>query len=231
MNQSLLIISFFLQIVLIYFLSRRTVNKLFLFLRIFAEDDQVVFSLVSILFFPGTVFHELSHFLAATALFLRVRSLNIFPHWEGKEIRLGSVLYEKRDFVRGVLVGISPIIAGLLFFYFVAAFKLFPAKNIILNIVFLYLIFTVSSMMFSSKRDLVDLIYIFPFLIILYGFYYIFDLRLDFLIQNKSLWGGILAVLRQVNVYLFISIIINVFLLALLFMAGRIIKRRLLSQS
>ncbi len=220
----LLILLFFLQIVLLYFLSRWTISKLFHFLRVFLKNDHLTFSLVSLIFFPGTIIHELAHFFAAMILFLRVRSINIFPKWQGNEIKLGSVLYEKKDFVRGVLVGIAPIFAGIIFFWAVAAFKLFPAENIILNIVFLYLIFTVSTMMFSSKRDLVDLIYIFPFLVFLYGFFYIFDLKLDFLLKNKVFEKDLFIFIKQVNVYLFISIIINVFLLVMLFIVRGLIK-------
>src|SRR3989344_2487342 len=178
MYQTFLIFSFLLQIVLIYFLSRRTINNLF---------------------FPGTVVHEISHFLMASMLFLKVRSIEIFPKWEKNEIKLGSVQYEKKDFVRGILVGISPFFAGVLFFWSVSGLKLFPSQNVFLNLIFLYLIFTVSSMMFSSKRDLVDLIYIFPLLIFSYGFYYIFDLKLDFLTQNKVLLEEIFNFIKQVN--------------------------------
>ncbi|MBI4225724.1 hypothetical protein HY612_01285 [Candidatus Roizmanbacteria bacterium] len=226
MSQSLLIFLFFFQIVLIYLLSRWVINKLFHFLRIFISDDHLVFSLVSLLFFPGTIVHEVAHFFAATVLFLRVRSISIFPKWEGREIKLGSVLYEKKDFVRGLLVGIAPIFAGLLFFWFVAVFNLFPSKSIVLNIVFLYLIFAVSSMMFSSKRDLVDLIYIFPFLVFLYGFIYIFDLKLDYLIRNEALRETILNFIKQVNIYLLISITINVLLLIIFLLLKKLIKRK-----
>lgn len=221
----MLILAFFAQIVLLYFLSRLTINKAFQILQIFSKNDHLVFSLVSLIFFPGTVVHELAHFIAATVLFLKVRSIDILPRREGAEIKLGSVLYEKKDFVRGVLVGIAPIFAGVLFFWFVAKFRLFPSENILLNIVFLYLIFAVSSMMFSSKRDLVDLIYIIPLGVFLYGFYYVFDLRLDFLIQNEALRQGMISFIRQVNIFFLISIGVNLTLLSLFFTVKKMLRR------
>ena len=221
----MLIFSFFIQIVLLYFLSRLTINKAFRFLQMFSKNDQLIFSLVSLIFFPGTIVHELSHFMAATVLFLKVRSIDILPRREGTEIKLGSVLYEKKDFVRGVLVGIAPIFSGVLIFWFVAKFRLFPAENILLNIVFLYLIFAISSMMFSSKKDLVDLIYIIPLGVFLYGFYYIFDLRLDFLIQNEALRQGMTKFIQQVNIYLLISLGVNLTLLLLFFTIKKILRR------
>jgi len=86
-------------------------------------------------------------------------------------------------------------------------------------------------MMFSSKRDLVDLIYIFPLLIFSYGFYYIFDLKLDFLTQNKVLLEEIFNFIKQVNLFLFISLTINVILLALLFMTKLFMTKKLIRRN
>ena len=222
----MLILLFFLQLILIYFLSRATINNLFHLLRTFLKTNHLVFSLISIIFFPGTVVHELAHFFAAMILFLRVHSINIFPKWEGNEIKLGTVLYEKKDFVRGVLVGIAPIFSGIFFLWAIAALNIFPSDNIFLNLLIIYLIFTVSSMMFSSKRDLIDLIYIIPFIVIFYGFIYIFDIKLDFIIRNQPLENALLNFLKQVNKFLLISISVNLTLLLLFFLVKKIIVRR-----
>ena len=226
MNQPLFIIFFFLQIILIYFLSRATINNLFRLLRAFLKSDHLVFSLISIIFFPGTVVHELAHFFTAMVLFLRVHSLNLFPKWEGNEIKLGTVLYEKKDFVRGVLVGIAPIFSGIFFLWAIAALNIFPSDNIFLNLLIIYLIFTVSSMMFSSKRDLIDLIYILPFIVIFYGFIYIFDIKLDFIIRNQPLENALLNFLKQVNIYLFLSVSLNLILLLLFYLFKNIFLKR-----
>ena len=222
----MLILLFFLQLILIYFLSRSTINNLFHLLRTFLKTNHLVFSLISIIFFPGTVVHELAHFFAAMMLFLRVHSINIFPKWEGNEIKLGTVLYEKRDFVRGVLVGIAPIFSGIFFLWAIAVFNFFPSDNIFLNLLIIYLIFTISSMMFSSRRDLIDLIYIIPFLVISYGFIYIFDIKLDFIIHNQSLENALLNFLKQVNTFLLISIGVNLTLLLLLHLVKKLIVQR-----
>lgn len=222
----MLIILFFIQLVSIYFLSRLTIKNLFHLLRTFLKSDHLVFSLISIIFFPGTIVHELAHFFTAMILFLRVHSLNIFPKWEGNEIKLGTVVYEKKDFVRGVLVGIAPIFSGIFFLWAIAVFNIFPSDNIFLNLMIIYLIFTVSSMMFSSKRDLIDLIYIIPFMVISYGFIYIFDIKLDFIIRNQPLENALLNFLKQVNMFLLISIGVNLTLLLLLFLVKKIIVQR-----
>lgn len=209
-------ILFIIQAVSLFFLSRLTTNEIFYFLRLFIKDEKINFITVSLLFLPGTILHELSHYLAATVLFMKVRDVKIFPEFEKNEIKLGRVLYEKKDVVRGILVGIAPFFAGAFFFWMIAYFKLFPNQNITVTILLVYLIFAVSSTMFSSKQDLVDIILIIPVLLILGGIVYVFDVRFDWILKNKIIIEKILEFFKKVNTYLFFSIIINFVILFLI---------------
>lgn len=203
------LIIFAVLLISLFFLSRFTINQLFYFFRRFLKNEKAVFRLISLIFFPGTVLHEFAHFFAAIVLFLRVRDIKIFPEWENNNLKLGHVLYEKKDFVRGILVGIAPIFAGLLFFLSLFAWRLFPQQNFLLNVLVIYFIFTVSSMMFSSKQDLIDLIYIPPVLILIAGIIYVFDIKIDILFQNENLSRLAITFLTQINFYLVISILIH----------------------
>jgi len=169
--------------------------------------------LVSFLFFPGTVIHEMGHFVAATVLNLKVYEIRLFPQWKKNQIKLGSVFYEKKDFLRGILVGVAPIFFGLIFFWFLAKFHLFPNSQIGLNIFFGYIIFSVSSTMFSSKQDLIEFGLIVPLLIIIIGMIYIFNIRLDILLDNRLLKEGLNSFFKDISFYLFFSIIINTVLI------------------
>lgn len=195
--------------VTIFFISKHTTNELFHFFRSFVEDDKTVFFIVSMIFFPGTILHELSHLLAAGILRLRVHSIKIFPERQGNQIKLGSVLYEKKDFVRGVIVGVAPFFAGILFFWIMSSFDLFPNRILWLNPILAYLFFAVSSTMFSSKKDLVDILFIIPLVVIIGGFIYIFDIRLDWIFSNNTLFFYLANFLKAVNLYLFFSLLIN----------------------
>lgn len=201
--------TFILQIIFIFFVSRLATNQIFYFLRRFIKKEKVVFSLVSLFYLPGTSLHEVAHFLAATVLFLKVREVKIFPEFKEDYIKLGSVLYEKKDFLRGFLVGLAPLFAGILFFYFISLFKLFPSSNIFQNLFFAYLIFTISSTMFSSKQDLVDFVFILPILILIMAFIYIFQIDFTFILKNKQVLESLLKFLKEINFYLFFSLIIN----------------------
>ena len=203
----------FIQIIIIYFLSRIVINKIFHFLIHIFRNNKLAYIFISILFFPGTALHELSHFFAATVLFLKVKELSVFPEKKNGSIKLGHVYYEKKDFIRAILVGISPFFAGLFFFWILSALSLFANNNLYIDVLIIYLIFSVSATMFSSKKDLQDMLYLIPIAVVIIGIIYIFDIKIVFLIQNKEIIDKIGEICSKINVYLFISIIINLVLI------------------
>lgn len=71
--------------------------------------------LYSVLVLPGTIIHELSHWLVAEILQVRTGEINILPRLKGGsgEERLGSVATAKTDPIRGFLIGVAPFITGL----------------------------------------------------------------------------------------------------------------------
>jgi hypothetical protein len=156
-NLFLLTTLLFIQSTTIFFLSRQNIKQFFfLFKKILSHQkisyQKTIYKTISLFFLPGTIIHEFSHFFAAIVLFLPVKDIQIFPKFEDGQIKLGHVLYIKKDFLRGILVGIAPFFGALLFFFGLSFFNLFPNKNLGLNIALIYLIFTVSSLMFSSNR-------------------------------------------------------------------------------
>jgi len=71
----------------------------------------------SILTFPGTILHELSHWLTAELLQVRTGEIKLLPESdpEGKgRDRLGSVMTARTDPFRGFLIGLAPFITGLI---------------------------------------------------------------------------------------------------------------------
>jgi hypothetical protein len=71
-------------------------------------QNQVALWLYAALMFPGTLLHEISHALAATAVGINVQEFNIAP----TEDALGSVQIEKPDVVRRTIIGLAPLAAG-----------------------------------------------------------------------------------------------------------------------
>lgn len=213
----LIYILFVVQILVLYFISRITIRELFYVLRWIFKEEKIVFTIISLIFLPGTILHEMSHFLMATILMLRVADITIIPTWEGNYIKLGRVLYEKKDVVRGFLVGIAPVFGGLFFLWAFSYFKLFPQQNIFLNILLVYLIFSVSTSMFSSKQDMIDAIFMLPFLFFIGIAIYLFKIDLVALVKtNESFFNDLGRVLSTINYYALFTICIHVVLVILL---------------
>ena len=168
----------------------------------------------------------MSHFFTAIILFLNVKDIRIFPEFENDHIRLGSVSFEKKDFIRGILVGVAPIIFAMLIFFIVATNALYPTNSLGLNILFGYLIFTISSTMFSSKKDIVDLIYVIPLAIILIGVTIYFGINDSALFKSDFITKLTINFFEKVNFYLFFSLIINIVLLGVLKVVVFLFKRK-----
>ncbi len=176
--------------------------------------------LIAGLFFPGTVLHEFAHAFTAIVLLLRVRAIELFPQWHGGKLRLGSVLYEKKDPVRSFIVGITPFIFGMFFFWILAAFNLFPYPQIDWSIFLGYLIFSVSSTMFSSQQDLKDILIALPIILFTIGILYVISgFGWVMIILPKLEWF-----IHYITMYLFFCLLIHIILLVVLFIAKRIFK-------
>jgi hypothetical protein len=77
---------------------------------------QLTLSVFSILFFPGVLLHETSHFLMAKILRVRTGKFSVIPKpMSNGRLQMGYVEVEKTDFIRDSLIGLAPLIAGTLF--------------------------------------------------------------------------------------------------------------------
>ncbi|QQS44142.1 hypothetical protein IPM65_00870 [Candidatus Roizmanbacteria bacterium] len=207
---------FILQLIVLFFVSRLSITRLFQVLRLIFDHEKIVYSLIAFIFFPGTVIHELSHFVMAVILLLKVRDIHVFPQWEGRYLKLGSVYYEKKDVVRSVLVGIAPVIVGLLLFWWLFSLQIFESSNIFLKITVGWLVFILSTTMFSSKQDLIDIVYLIPVAIVAAGIIYIFQIDFSRVVQWDMLLEATSAFVYAINIYLLISLGIHALILFLL---------------
>lgn len=106
----------------------------------------------SVLFLPGTIVHEMAHFLTAALLGLNTGNIELLPTVENNQVRLGHVAVEKVDIFRLFLVGIAPLFLGM------AVILVIPVDNLNHNwwtqIIWFYLLMTVGSQMMPSSEDL-----------------------------------------------------------------------------
>jgi len=139
------------------------------------RSPEIALILYSLIFFPGVLMHEVSHWLIATLLGVRTGRFSVWPQAQPDgTLRLGYVETEKIDFMREALIGAAPLIVGGLLVSLggltrlnlgavglalgradlLAAFE--AARSSLSNSdawVWLYVIFTVSNSMLPSASD------------------------------------------------------------------------------
>jgi hypothetical protein len=151
------------EFIVLFFTSQFIFKSFFSVLHALSHSDKFASGVVSFLFFPGVFIHELAHYLMARILFVKVTKFNMAPQLEGEHLQMGSVEIHKPDRIRNLLIGIAPVITGLLLIYLISRFFLinislshaFSSGPTFLKIfgagVFVFLI---ANTMFSSKKDL-----------------------------------------------------------------------------
>lgn len=146
---------FFLAFLLfILFLVSRWVTRLLsrLFMKLFHHQATTIY-LLSFIFLPGVVLHEMSHLLFANLLFVPTGEVEFFPEIQGNEVKMGSVAIAKTDPLRRFLIGVAPVLGGIGVMLLASGLLLdsvFSWKSLFL----FYIIFQVANTMFSSSKDM-----------------------------------------------------------------------------
>jgi len=133
------------------------------------KEGIVIYSLI---FLPGVMVHEMTHFMTAAILGVRTGEISLIPKTidpNGQRTALGSVRIAKTDFIRESIIGTMPMIVSLLLMYalveiFIRPILVSPNDLIGSLIQFLnhfsirlalvtYFIFTLANTMYLSKED------------------------------------------------------------------------------
>jgi hypothetical protein len=143
-------------------------------LLLLTRHREVSLALFSLLFFPGVLLHEFSHYLIARLLGVRTGRFSMLPTpLPDGRLRLGFVETASVDFVRDALIGAAPLITGGVFVAYAGiqrlqltllweslAYQNLSIKSVLIFILtqpdfwlWFYLAFTVSSMMLPSSSD------------------------------------------------------------------------------
>jgi hypothetical protein len=214
------------QLIILFFITKITLRELFFLLHYLFRSQTLSNIVIAILFFPGTVVHELAHFFMAIIMFLKVRELQLIPEWDHKSIKLGHVTYERKDPVRGFIVGIAPLFAGVAVLFLILLNFPLPASTAGMTLLIGYLIFTISSTMFSSPQDLVDAGVIIPIGLLLYGVSFFFpDIFLAGANYLLTLLKTITPLIASLNLFVTITIIIHLGVIAILWTVRKTILR------
>lgn len=157
------------------YLQRLLHREIQIIFYLVTRNKPLTIALFSMLFFPGVLLHELSHFLMAKILGVRTGGFSLIPQATGDgQLQLGYVETERSDILRDSLVGLAPIIAGTAFVAYAGVVQLrldalwhvlssgqarlfFMGLELLPSIpdffLWFYLTFAVSSTMMPSESD------------------------------------------------------------------------------
>jgi hypothetical protein len=76
------------------------------------EHKLAAIYLFQILLLPGVILHELSHYLTAKLLGVRVREVSLKPEIHQDRIQMGAVVMDRPDLARSLVIGLAPMIVG-----------------------------------------------------------------------------------------------------------------------
>lgn len=158
---------FALAIFLLSFTTKLSRRSILGISYLVSKSHQLGIMLYSLIYLPGTIIHELSHFFSAAILGVRTGNISIFPTKEDSRLKLGSVEIQKTDFIRSSLIGIAPFITGaILLLYLTSILNIdngagvFNSLTSVFNrsintttILQIYLIIAISNTLFTSKED------------------------------------------------------------------------------
>jgi hypothetical protein len=98
------------------FLQRRLHYEIQAVLLLLTRRSEIALMLFAILFFPGVLLHELSHYLMARLLRVRTGCFSLIPRpLPDGRLQLGYVETSSSDLVRDALIGGAPLLAGGIF--------------------------------------------------------------------------------------------------------------------
>lgn len=168
------------ELILLYFFSFNISLLLSRLFFLITRSEKSTMCIMAFIFLPGTFCHELAHLLAAKMLFVDVKKMSLTPKMEKETVRLGSVTMQRTDPFRGFVIGIAPVILGVLIIilsvYFVEKYKLF--YNYWILALLGYVSFEIGNSMFSSKKDMERSLEVFLFMIFLVILGYFLGVRI-----------------------------------------------------
>ncbi len=112
-------------LVALLFLQRALHREIQAIFLISTQSPNITMGAFSFIFLPGVFLHELSHLLMAKLLGVRTGKFSLIPEvMPDGRLQLGYVEAARSDILRDSLVGVAPMVSGMLFVAFAAINRL-----------------------------------------------------------------------------------------------------------
>lgn len=189
---------FLFEFIFLFFLSKEVTKKL----------SFLPMTFISLLLLPGVVIHEMAHYLFAIFLFVPTGDMEFVPKKEEGELKLGSVMIGQTDPLRRFLIGVAPIILGIVVIFALFNF-LNSEQNLFVKVFLFYVLFTIGNTMFSSKKDMEGALALFILGIILFFLSFILGLRPNSVWFDNQFFVSFSNIVGQVDLFIFFLIILD----------------------
>lgn len=187
-------------------------KNLYLLFYKLTKNQNTAIQLLTWLLLCGTVIHEVSHMIIAELLGVRTGKFSFIPEIiEEGGVKAASLTMQRTGPVRQTIIGLAPTILGIGLIGLIG-YYLFPITNYLLLITFLYLLFTLANTMFSSPKDLEQILFPLILLTMLISAFWLANLKISLSINLFYIFNNLF---NHINLGLGMAIIINIILLGL----------------
>lgn len=169
------IIVFILILLAVIALDRLVTRQILTLFWLLTNSERAAYYTYAILLLPGTIVHEVSHWLIARILGVPASRPSIRPQVRGNNVVLGYVQVAQTDPIRQSLIGAAPIFIGSILIVLIAqnVFGFEDARTLLAGVrsvrgvvqtigaalqvedvwLWLYLLFSISNVMLPSESD------------------------------------------------------------------------------
>lgn len=236
-----ILILLLLEFFALYFVSKWLLRTLFAFFYRIFPNEHIAIGIITTITFVGTVIHELSHLFTAEILGVRTGKLTLLPKRNKGQLEAGSVEIAKTNPLKRYIIGLAPTLIGLMLLTALSWWfqRLIPdivqayqdgsiTSSLLLQfLVVLYLLFAISTSMFSSKQDLQDFLP-FTFIIgLLFWGFYALGLRISVTgVAYTALTQATQALLQTLGFVLVLNLILFLVFRAILYMISSLFSKK-----
>lgn len=202
------------------------------FLRLVLKKEQPTLIAFSLLFFPGILLHEGSHWLMAKVLGVSTNGISLIPRWVGpRNLKLGYVKIGSTTVLRRATIGAAPLIVGLVCIVSIC-FGIFNLDYVITALLqrdymlvqkhleqaiqvpeigmWVYLLITISNLILPSRSDRE---YWLPAGLVLLLFLGVFLIIVEILSVREPVLAYLVAMLNAVSASFSLTVILDMVLL------------------
>lgn len=210
---------FFLELAILFFLSGFFINSIFNIVLKLTKSKFLSVYLIFILFLPGVLVHELSHYIFAKILRVGAGNIRLLPELFEGDLRLGSIDVAETDLLRRTIIGISPLISGTLIIVGLPLFFLISDNSRTVTypqiFIFLFVVFEIGNTMFSSRKDMQGVGKLIILTVLLFVCLHTIGISVLAFVGPIFLSGKIMNFIKTSSVFLSIPLVLDLILVIL----------------